>query len=284
MTDTVLEKIQDEDVVESPLDMNIGSTAWTSMVRKKAKTLSKNIELSYMELAQLLYYVCDKRSTTPPYEPIYKMWGHKTFSNYAREELNLHERKAMSLRRIWFRLEVELQGLDPIVKQAIVGLGWTKVRELVSVLTISNAAKWAELAKNRDYSSLCVDIQKYKIELEKAINTGAGTVTSINVDLPAPEKYRHKHLSLETSQADVVDSALSLAGSLAGSTSDNHLITLICSDFIATNTIGQDESSKFRYLARLEDIFGFRLIAIDPSNNDVLYGVDTLAKVAEDPE
>jgi hypothetical protein len=272
---------------EEPIDKDIGSKAWSKRVRKKAKQLSGELETGYMELARILYWVCDTKSTEPPYESIFKEWGFATFDNYAQEELNLHERKAKSLRRIWFRLEVELSGLDSAIKKEIISLGWTKVRELIRVLTIANSKEWVERAKQENYSTLCVSIRKYLYALEEAQknpeNQGK-SLAQIEPALPPKETYVHKHLALEQTQADVVEAALQKASVLAGSTSDNHLLTLICSDFVVSNNLGKESDAKARYLARVEETLGIKLIAFDPKTKNILYGAETLVEIANSKE
>lgn len=271
-----------------PLDKDLGSKVWSKKVRKKAKELSGNIETGYMELARILYWVCDTKSTEPPYEPIYKEWGHSSFDNYAQEELNLHPRKAKYLRRIWFRLEVELAGLNQDVKKEILSLGWTKVRELVRVLTMQNATEWVDRAKSENYATLCVSIQKYLYSLENAQQeaTLQGTPQSpVDPGLPPREKYIHKHLAFGESQAPVIEAALQKASILGASTSDNHLFTLICTDFLASNNIGSGTEARLRYISKLEEALGLRFIVTDPdNNNEVIYGFKTLEQIASTPE
>jgi hypothetical protein len=257
-----------------PLDANERA----KKMRKKAKELSGQLETSYMELAKILHEVSEPGAADVP--PLYKQWGFETFENYAQEELNLHERKAKHLRRIWYRLEVELAGLSHETKVKIIQLGWTKVRELIRVLTVQNADEWAERAKVSSYANLCVYVRRYLDALEEAQAQAPQSGPPSRISLPDAEKFVHKHFPLSLSQAEVVNGALEKASVIAKSDSNSHLLTMICMDFVATTVTGNDDDATIRYLAQLEDKLGYKLVIVDPRTNEVVFGIKTLQKVA----
>lgn len=280
MTEAVVEPVAEE----KPADVE-GTIQWSLKVRNQAKTLTKDLENRYMDLARLLYTVCDQKTAYPPYEPIYRSWGFTTFAHYAEVELEIHRRKAATLRQIWYRLEVELANMDPAVKKRIIALGWSKVRSLLPVLTMQNSLDWADKAEGLNYKTLVIECQKYDMLRKEALlleeNSGKG-LRDISIPVPEPLEYHHKYFSLETSQAEVVEAALQKAAILTDSSSPNHNLVMICTDFIMTNNIGMTQESMLRFLAILEDNIGLRLIAVDPATKSVVYGAGTLQKMSED--
>lgn len=157
---------------------------WTETVRSDAKVLAGKLDEGYMELAKILYTIWDTPIGGDKINaPIFTQWGYTTFSDYVEMELNIHRKKAQRLKSIWYALEVKLAGsLDPDLKKRIVSLGFSKVRELVGVLTARNASKWVELAEELSYPKLCISVRKYRedvknLEETRAAAKEAGLVT-----------------------------------------------------------------------------------------------------------
>lgn len=146
-----------------------GSKEWADALRERVKSEVAKVEMSYLDLAQLLYDVYDTPVDNDPAKgAIFTQWGFKTFKEYAEEELGIQGRKAFSLRRIWYIFETDLKEMDPILRERTLRLGWTKVRELCRVLTMKNAAKWVEKAEQMTYGALEATITEYrKMALEK---------------------------------------------------------------------------------------------------------------------
>lgn len=148
---------------------DVGTKSWADKMRKSAKEVAGRMETGYMDLAKILYDLFDVPVDGDPENgPWYKEWGYKTIGDFAETELNLQRRKAEYLRGIYYQLEVEMADMDPTVKKRIIALGWSKVRELIKILTNKNAAKWVELAEGSNYPDLCASIAKYKEKLEAA--------------------------------------------------------------------------------------------------------------------
>lgn len=145
----------------------VGSRPWGNKLRKKAKTLVKELDTGYMELAKLLYEVWDTPvDGDPKNSPIYTQWGYKTFAEYAEGDLSIDQRQAERLRRIYYVLNVELEGLSDDLRHRATRIGVSKAREIVGVMTLENAEKWVEAAENNSYSALTNMIRRYKEEEE----------------------------------------------------------------------------------------------------------------------
>ena len=96
-------------------------------------------------------------------------WGYNSIGEYAEKELSLHYKKAQRLVRIFYRVEVELDGLgkNPELKKRFIRLGWSKARELVRVLTRENMEEWIARAESMNYTTL-VEVIKRTIQIEQA--------------------------------------------------------------------------------------------------------------------
>jgi hypothetical protein len=96
----------------------IGSEEWSDKLRRKARDLANRINRDYMVLGEILYTVWDTPvGGDPKKPPIYTAWGYESFSDYAEQELNVNRRTAEHLRRIYYVLEVELRGLEPLLRK-----------------------------------------------------------------------------------------------------------------------------------------------------------------------
>ena len=100
---------------------------------------------------------------------------------------------------------------------------------------------------------------------------------------PIPEmtKMTHESFAFYEDQSDIVKSALKRAEQLSGSTKKSNNLTLICTEFLATNEFTKaTEEQRLKFLASIEKSLGFKLIAADPETNGVVYGIETLQTIA----
>jgi len=273
----------------------VGSKAWASKVRRRAKELTQMLDLGYMELARILYQVYDT-----PVEgdsrraPVYTAWGYESFKDYAEKELALHGKKAERLRLIWFVLEVQLKDMSQEQKQRIVNLGYSKVRELIRVLSVRNSEMWIKSAETMTYRQLYAAVidEKRRQGVEEAVlgageggerdETSAAEDAAVVPEQEPVEKLQQERFDLFPLQLANVRLALQRSGELSGSNKKGHQLDLICTDFLATNDImGGDMDKRLRYVAKLERTLGLRLIAVDPEAKDIVYGIDALKLVAD---
>lgn len=288
-------------------------------LRNKAKTLSKALEQGYMELAKILYEVFSTPiDNDPKNPPMYMAWGYTSFTQYADEELGLDRRKAERLRAIWYRLSVELCDLDDITRARIINLGWTKVRELIRVLTLRNAQEWVEKAEGCSQQELQNAVRVYieKRESLKAQRFAESqarqeqVIAAIAKDpepglesaVPAPvtasapppeedeppvivEPMRAKQFAFYHDQFEVVDAALKRASQLTNSQKPSYLLTMICTDFLATNDFSSIGSEQFmKFLVKYENLMNVDMIVRDRNTGKILYGLQTLERMASEEE
>lgn len=296
-----------------------GSEEWAKKVRSETKSLSKQIDKAYIELAEMLYTIFD----TPAHgdgvhPPIFTaFWGYSSFPEYVQEELGIHPKRAQRLIRIWYKLGIQLGDLDKDLKKRIAALGFSKVRELVRVLTYKNASAWVDKAEQLSYLKLCKLIEKYISERDRRdaermaqeqINGSNPTPQTPGIlhdpaasdldpvavapveydeleDLPVadikPEETIRKTFEFYPDQMATVEQALQRSAQLSNSDKRSHNLSLICLDFLATNDFAKaDEAQRLRFLQKFEKLLGFKLIIVDPSADEVVYGIDTLTKLA----
>jgi len=268
-----------------------GSRKWANKVRRRCKELAKELDTGYMEMARLLYQVYDTPvDGDPKNRAWFREWGYATFGDWSEAELGIHQRQAERLKRVGWVLEVELRGLDPRVKQEIIHLGFSKVRELVRVLTVKNAADWVARALECSYPELTHVIQKYESAQEQRRDEleAAGEDPDDHMDdddeIPPAERFEFQHFKLFEPQLENVLAALQRASELTKSDKKGHNLDMICMDFLATNDFlkADDPRAKARFVAKMERLLGVRLVMIDPDTNDVMYGLDSLEAMARE--
>lgn len=279
----------------------VGSKAWATKVRRRAKELAQVLDSGYMELARILYQVYDTPAEGDPRRlAIYTAWGYDSFKDYAEQELGLHPKKAERLRRIWFVLEVQMKDLDPALKQRIVNLGFSKVRELIKILTARNAEALISEAESIGYKQLesMVADERRRLGVEEAVlgaeqaedeaaeATEDGEEEEDRTDLQPTEEEAEsttrENFDLFPAQLVNVRLALQRAAELCHSNKKGHQLDLICTDFIATNdSMAGDSDKRLRYIAKIERTLGLKLIAVDPEARDIIYGIESLKLVAD---
>lgn len=99
-----------------------------------------------------------------------------------------------------------------------------------------------------------------------------------------PEEMNFLHFGLFPEQYLNVQLALRKAGEMSGSEKKSHNLDLICTDFLANNDIVPSNVSenRIRFMRRLEQVFGIKIIALDVANDEVVFGAGTLSKLAKE--
>jgi hypothetical protein len=298
-------------------DSAVGGDTWADKVRKEAKDLAGRVDTEYINLARLLYEIYD----TPvggdeKNGPIWTQWGYKSFAEYVQEELGIHKKRAQRLKKIWERLEgLRSEGMDEGVRDRLVQLGFSKIRELVRVVTPKNAEKWVGKAEELSYPHLTKIIRdtldsaekrgraarevtrdretEAQSEEDRVLNEGSDTVSSEEVVEMAPEvemappadvtadDMKRLNFMAYNDQADTINQALERAEQLSGSNSKTNNLHLICVDFLATNDFGKATASqKLRLISKLEKALGLHLVAFD-EDYEAVYGLKTLKCASE---
>jgi len=243
------------------------------LIRGRIVTLKNTIDNAYFELAQLLYKVWNGGQDG---KPLYLQWGYASWNEYVEKELDFAIRKAQYLISIWSWFGVELG--DETVIEKIRPLGWTKVKELVGVVSAANADEWIEKARDMSSTMLADEaraVLKAKKEKEAADKAGAGSSDS-DGDKDKIEKLSHISFGLYEGQLQTVTAAMERAKELAGSDKKGYLLELICQDWLATNDAmrGTKKANVSKFMRKFEKLLGIRIVAIDPEAKEILCGAD----------
>jgi hypothetical protein len=103
-------------------------------------------------------------------------------------------------------------------------------------------------------------------------------------DLFGAGELKMESFMLAPQQQLNVLTALERAGELTKSTKKGHNLDMICLDFLATNdfvSATKKDESRSRYLAKVEQLLGIRIIAVDAKRpTDVVYGINTLSTLS----
>lgn len=295
-------------------ESDVGSKTWAKKIRARAKELVADIDRQFIELSEILYKVYDVPIDGDSKNgPIYTLWGYKSFRDYAEQELGLHYKRAERLRFLYYRLEVELDGLDrgPL-RERFLALGLSKVREMIRILTKRNAEKWVEMAEASNYQTVDAKVRKAldmkeDAEVEAAVRAEGDPVVKSNKlshektwdertdeaieESMGPGKWGKdsgeqlfsKMFSFYPDQLETVKGALKRAGELTDKTSAGHNLSLICLDFLSNNDFTKaSEEQRLRYVAKMEKLIGYKFVVVDPKTKEVLYGLSTLEKIAKE--
>lgn len=164
------QNLPDEERKNYRVDVDVGSKSWAGRIRHRARVLAEQVETGYLELGEILYRIYDAPVDGDPKNgSVLAKWGYSNIGEFAEKELSLHYKKAQRLVRIFYRVEVELNGLgqNPELKRRFIRLGWSKARELVRVLTTENMVAWIDRAETVNYTTL-VEVIKRAVAIDQA--------------------------------------------------------------------------------------------------------------------
>ena len=288
---------------ENPTDYtpakDAGTRGWQNRIRNRAKALADQVEMGYLELGEILYRIYDAPVDGDPKNgSVLAKWGYKSIGEYAEKELGLHDKKAQRLVRIFYRIEIELGGFgSPDLKRRFCRLGWSKAKELVRILTKENAAYWIENAEKWNFATtferIRMEVQRQQNEIiQRDLEKQPNPIEESNrLASDAPVRVRedddslqwiNKNFRLESAQAETVNLALKRAQDLAGNLkkTPSALLSLICLDFLSgADWQGGDLDSKLRFISKIEQSLGLRLVVVDDSD-EVVYGLRALEAAA----
>lgn len=172
--------------------------------------LSENVEFMYFRLGGVLSVI--QRNN----------WfhddGYEAFRDFVEAKFGIHYRKAMYLVAIYNGL-VE----SGVAWEKVKGLGWSKLKELASILTTDNVDKWVAIASN------CTVLQL--IEYIKNENKAASATDGTSV-APKPDLVTLS-FKLHEDQRETVKMALEQAKKEAGTDFDAVALEAIAIAFIS---------------------------------------------------
>lgn len=261
--------------IEAPDEDLPEETEETRVLRVRVKELIKTVDNAYWELAEKLADVSNKK--------LYKAWGFNTFEAYLGDDCGYEKRKGYYFVQIhnYFNNELKTKISEDLYNRVIgiaKRIGWTKAMKLATeqVLTEENADEIMNKALTcsvKDLEALC------KIEFDRLSPEDQEQIEDEN-----NLKRVKMTVQLTLSQKKDVDEALEKALSMMkDGASDSNALSMICRDFLTTNLAASGkEESLSENLSKFERLLGVSLVAFDDTSKSVVYGKDTLQKLAED--
>lgn len=241
-------------------------------LRQRVLAKRNEIETSYFEFAELIFdvhksaaYLDWQGECFDDEEQSKVLRNYKNFNEWCEVELGISHRKGNYYVSMvnWFVHQVQSQEVIDKVK----GLGWSKVKELVEVVTDQNVDEWVEKAESMTVSQLAK-------ACKEAMKTGGSENES-------PEQVVRRSFTLLSDQIALVDSAFQHAEEVAESDKPGHLLTLICQDYMAGAVRPNNKGAKNAYLSRIETILGVQLFAVDTESGKPVFGKKLLSKLDE---
>ena len=230
-------------------------------IRNRVTELKTIIDESYFEMAGVLYNVYNKK--------LYIDWGHKDFEDYCNSELDFSLRKAQYLISIWYYFGVQVA--DETVLAKVAGLGWSKVKELVNVVTPSNVDDWVEKAARLS----AVELKDLTREVL------SGSVESGEEPSEPSEKLHTIQFKLYDEQYKSVIDALKNAGELGKSSKPSHQLSLMALAYLSqvAPASGATRSETISVqLKSLADTMDLDLVVIDRKTNEILLGKELITE------
>lgn len=153
-----------------------------------------------------------------------KQWfgDHSTFKAYVEAETSMEYRKALYLISIYNSL-VEAN----VPWELAAPVGWSKLKDLATILTEDNAKAWLEKAAGITQAQLAADIAVYKKEL------AAGNTTTSSAP-PSDSTVKQWAVKLHEDQKDTVEAAVDKAMKEGNTDSKAVALEYIATDYLAS--------------------------------------------------
>jgi len=202
-----------------------------ALVRDLILETQKNIETGYIDLAKLLSEAYHKE--------FYTTWGFSTFEEYCVAELDVQYRKAMYFVEIWDKVKSLNLPQGKVAK-----LGWTKMKDIVAVISEENAKEWLEKAEKMSSRELTEAVKIVRLKDTK------GTTVPVVTKMV---------LMMSEAEATIVLEAIEEAKKLCNS--DNVVVALemICQDWLADKGVQPERTTLERQIDYLERMYGVQL-------------------------
>jgi hypothetical protein len=264
-----------------------GAAERSAEVRKEIDKHVEDISKGYIYLCKLLHEA--------QRDNLFSYWGYETIQQYAYEELGFKERKTF----YFISLGRKLEDLG-VSSEKLQGIGWTKAKEIIPVLTAENADDWFNAAATSRTKKLIEDVKKarYGDDVEDD-NDGydivdrqpAGDDTEYGDDT---EDYAgvkkddslisHKLIFLvQKEEGKIITDAVETAKKLIGTSNPTNALELICQDWLEIKGAKPSVTSVIDIIQYVKKIYGVHLIAKDNViDTDEISDLDSILKGEED--
>jgi len=210
-------------------------------IREQLSKLNSIVEASYLHMGGLLFRV--------KFGKLFSGWGFSDFNDYCDTEIGWKPRKAEYHISIWKKMRVDFGLTDEDMN----GVSWTKAAEISSAVnTKSDAIAMLKKAKGMTNRELKIELAKKKVgKRAPAAKTKGGDV----------EVSEFISFSLFPEQEQNVKTAIEVAGQLAKSSKEGHLLDMIALEFLGNHLESMDETLE-GWVERLEETYGVAVVVI----------------------
>ncbi len=215
------------------------------VVREGLTEAKKLIETNYVNLSNLLSEAYHKE--------FYLDWGFSDFQAYCDTELDVKYRKAMYLVETWDKTKAL-----KIPEKRMIELGWTKMKDLVQVMTDKNKAEWMKKAKDMSSRELTEAVKITRRRDSGEVPSDVPMVTTMT-------------LKMSESENNIIMEAIDEAKQVSGN--DNAVVALemICQDWMEQQG-GDRKISLEDNIQYLEKVYGVDLSYKAKSTKEVNEG------------
>ena len=201
------------------------------VIRGQLKEARDMNETSYVTMASLLHETYHNQ--------YYTKWGHDDFEGYCDKELDFGYRKAKHLIEIWDKV-TDLK-LD--IKR-VSALGWTKMRDLVKILTAKNSEKWLKKAEDMSHREVQ---EAVRIVRQKEGDPGVRTTKT------------KLEMTMSEAEAQIILEAIETAKGLAETDNVVLAMEMICQEWLEYKGAVPEARSLDAQIDYLEKAYGVKL-------------------------
>jgi len=170
-------------------------------LRESIKKRIKEIDKNWVDISLDLWYIYQ--------DDIYYIWGYERFKDYIEDELDVGYRTIAY--RVKIGKAIEQYNID---KNIISEIGWSKFKELLPFLSPSK--KRNEIL--------------FKMAMEMSLRE-----LQAKLKKPTEKEVKRYSFSFNMEQAEIIEKALSLGGSMLGTTDKSRILEAILSDWLMNN-------------------------------------------------
>lgn len=210
-------------------------------VEQRAEVIRKRL-LDNVRAIEEGYVVVAKDLLEAHENGYYLMWGYSNFKNYCHEELGVRASRAR-----YFVLIARAMRQFNLDVDRIISIGWTKMREIVPLLTDNNYEAWLNRAEEVTADQL------------RHITRDAGPESKVE-ELGTPKIYSLQ-LRMSEDEHSIITDAIDRAKDIAGTDSAVTALEVIAYDWIQQSADGPVQTDLATVLKWIEKVYG---VALEP--------------------
>jgi len=197
-------------------------------VREKIAELNSGIEADFLDLASLLSEAYHKE--------FYLEWGFSSFEEYCTKELDTKYRKAMYFVEIWDKVKV----LD-LPSKKVKAIGWTKMKDLVSVASEENVDDLVEKAEKQSSREFTEVVKQLRTPGESRVK-----ITTMTFKMGETE-------------AVVIADALAEAKKMVGMDNATLALEMICQEWLEMKGVSPERAKLVDMVAYIEKVYPVKI-------------------------